>query len=95
VAACRTHDAAHLMSGTPKRSWGSVKALLHAVYDQPDADAVHAQSNRVVDALSGKLPTVAAHLETARTDILAFTAFPKEVRRQIWSNNPTNGSRNV
>ncbi len=33
-------------------------------------------------------PTVAEHLETARADILAFTAFPKEIWRQIWSNNP-------
>ena len=24
----------------------------------------------------------------ARADVLAFTAFPKEVWRQIWSNNP-------
>jgi transposase-like protein len=57
---------------------------LHSVYDQPDADAVHA---RFVDALSGKLPAVAAHLEAARADILAFTGFPKEIWRQIWSNN--------
>ena len=28
------------------------------------------------------------HLPNARTDILAFTAFPKEIWRQIWSNNP-------
>src|SRR5690606_3802400 len=33
-------------------------------------------------------PAVAEHLEDARADILAFTAFPKEVWRQIWSNNP-------
>jgi len=31
---------------------------------------------------------VAAHLETARADILAFTAFPKQIWRQIWSNKP-------
>ena len=85
---CRTHYAANLMSATPKSSWGWVKALLHSVYDQPDADAVHAQFDRVVDALSAKLPHVAAHLEAARADILAFTAFPKEIWRQIWSNNP-------
>ena len=85
---CRTHYAANLMSATPKNSWGWVKALLHSVYDQPDADAVHAQFDRVVDALSEKLPAVAAHLETARADILAFTGFPKEIWRQIWSNNP-------
>ena len=35
-----------------------------------------------------KLPQVAAHLDGARADILAFAAFPKELWRQVWSNNP-------
>ncbi|MEI2828037.1 MAG: transposase [Dermatophilaceae bacterium] len=70
------------------RTWGWVKALLHSVYDQPDAEAVHAQFDRILDTLADKLPAVADHLEDARADILAFTAFPKEVWRQIWSNNP-------
>src|SRR3954453_11843253 len=85
---CRTHYAANLMSATPKFSWGWVKALLHSVYDQPDAEAVHAQFDRIVEALADKLPAVADHLDQARADILAFTAFPKEIWRQIWSNNP-------
>src|SRR5215210_2412354 len=85
---CRTHYAANLMQVTPKSSWGWVKALLHSVYDQPDADAVHAQFDRILDALADKLPQVAAHLDAARTDILAFTSFPKAAWRQIWSNNP-------
>lgn len=69
---CRTHYAANLMSITPKTSWGWVKALLHSVYDQPDAESVHAQFDRVVDALTDKLPAVADHLDTARADLLAF-----------------------
>ena len=85
---CRTHYAANLMAATPKTSWPWVKALLHSIYDQPDAEAVHAQFDRVLDALTEKLPAVAEHLETARADILAFTAFPKAIWRQIWSNNP-------
>jgi putative transposase len=85
---CRTHYAANLMSVTPKSAWGWVKALLHSVYDQPDAAAVHAQFDRVLDALTDKLPAVAAYLDAARADILAFTAFPKAIWRQIWSNNP-------
>ncbi len=85
---CRTHYAANLMSATPKSSWPWVKALLHSVYDQPNKAAVNEQFDRIVDALAGKLPAVADHLEAARADILAFTAFPKEVWRQIWSNNP-------
>ena len=85
---CRTHYAANLMSVCPKSSWGWVKALLHSVYDQPDADAVHAQYDRILDALTDKLPAVADHLDHARADVLAFTHFPKEIWRQIWSNNP-------
>ncbi|GAA4550732.1 hypothetical protein GCM10023175_41330 [Pseudonocardia xishanensis] len=49
----------------------------------------HAQFDRVLDALSEKLPRVSEHLDTARTDVLAFTGFPKELWRQIWSNNPS------
>jgi transposase-like protein len=85
---CRTHYAANLMSLTPKSSWPWVKALLHSIYDQPDGPSVHAQFDRIVDALTEKLPAVAEHLEGARADIVAFTAFPKEIWRQIWSNNP-------
>ena len=33
-------------------------------------------------------PQVAEHLDAARADVLAFTSFPKEIWRQIWSNNP-------
>jgi len=85
---CRTHYAANLMSITPKASWPWVKTMLHSIYDQPDAESVHAQFDRVINALEAKLPAVAEHLETARADILAFTVFPKEIWRQIWSNNP-------
>jgi transposase-like protein len=76
------------MAATPKSSWPWVRALLHSVYDQPDAASVHAQFDRVLDALADKSPKVAAHLDAARADVLAFTTFPKEVRRQTWSNNP-------
>lgn len=85
---CRTHYAANLMAATPKASWPWVRALLHSVYDQPDAASVHAQFDRVLDALADNLPKVAAHLEAARADVLAFTAFPKQLWRQTWSNNP-------
>ena len=85
---CRTHYAANLMSVTPKAMWPAVKAMLHSVYDQPDAAAVHAQFDRLLDYVEGKLPQVHDHLDAARADILAFTGFPKDVWSQIWSNNP-------
>jgi hypothetical protein len=76
------------MAQTSKTSWPGVRALLPSVYDQPDAKAVDAQYDRVLQALGEKLPKVAAHLEEARPDLTAFTVFPKEIWRQIWSNNP-------
>jgi transposase-like protein len=85
---CRTHYAANLMSVTPKSMWPAVQAMLHSVYDQPDRPAVHAQFDRLLDYVDGKLPKVHDHLDAARADILAFTSFPKDVWTQIWSNNP-------
>ena len=85
---CRTHFAANLRAITPKSAWPWVKALLHSVYDQPDAASVHAQFDRMTASLAEQLPDIADYLDEARADILAFTAFPKEVWRQIWSNNP-------
>ena len=83
---CRTHYAANLMSTCPKSSWPWVKTMLHSVYDQPDTDAVNAQFDRLLDAVTDKLPAAGDHLEAARADVLGFTSFPKEVWRQIWSN---------
>ncbi len=40
----------------------------------------------LLDYIEEKLPEVHEHLDTARADTLAFTAFPKDVWTQIWSN---------
>lgn len=90
---CRTHYSANLMAACPKAAWPGVKAMLHSVYDQPDAAAVHAQYDKLLDTLAESLPEVHDHLDGARADILAFTAFPREVWRQIWSNNPISVNR--
>ena len=62
--------------------------MLHSVYDQPDATSVHAQYDKLLDSVAAKLPDVADHLDAARADVLAFTTFPRDLWRQIWSNNP-------
>lgn len=85
---CRTHYTFNLMSVCPKHAWGGVKAMLHSVFDQIDADAVHAQYDKLLDQLETSMPEVHDHLDAARADVLAFTAFPKALWRQIWSNNP-------
>jgi transposase-like protein len=85
---CRTHYAKNLMDTCPKSQWPAVNAMLQSVFDQPDAEAVAAQFDKLLDAVADKLPEVFDHLDRARADLLAFTTFPKQIWRQIWSNNP-------
>lgn len=63
--------------------------MLHSVYDQPDAAAVHAQSDRLLDYVYATPPEVFDQPDAAWDDLLSVIAFPKQVWTQIWSNNPT------
>jgi transposase-like protein len=85
---CRTHYARNLLSKVPKTAQPWVATLLRTVFEQPDTTAVRAQMATVIAGLDEKFPAAAEHLEAAREDLLAFTAFPREVWKQIWSNNP-------
>jgi transposase-like protein len=85
---CRTHYHRNLASRVPKSAQPWVSTLVRTIFEQPDAASVLAQHRQVVEALEAKFPAAAEHLDEAREDILAFTAFPKAVWRQVWSNNP-------
>jgi putative transposase len=85
---CRTHYLRDLLTKVAKTSQPWVATLVRTIFDQPDPAEVHAQFERVVAALEGKLPAAAAHLSAARDDLLAFTAVPREIWRQVWSSNP-------
>jgi putative transposase len=85
---CRTHYLRNLLTRVPKSAQPHVATQVRTIFDQADAEAVGAQFDRVVDALTVKHPDAAAHLETARDELLAFTGYPHEIWRQIWSNNP-------
>jgi len=85
---CRTHYARNLSSQVPKTAQPWVLTLLRTVFDQPDAAEVHAQAQRVIAALEARFPRAAEHLAAAADDLLAFTSFPREIWRQISSNNP-------
>jgi transposase-like protein len=85
---CRTHYHRNLLTRVPKSAQPRVSTLVRTIFEQPGAASVRAQHAQVVTALQAKFPLAATHLDEARDDILAFTAFPREVWRQIWSNNP-------
>jgi putative transposase len=85
---CRTHYLRDLLTKVTKTSQPWVATLVRTIFDQPDPAEVAAQFDRVVGALDGKLPAAAEHLAAARDDLLAFTAVPREIWRQVWSSNP-------
>jgi len=85
---CRTHFMTNLLTRIPKAAQSAVATLVRSIFAQPDAETVHAQHAQVVEQLEGRFPQAAAMLDEAGAELLAFTAFPKAVWRQIWSNNP-------
>jgi putative transposase len=85
---CRTHFMRNLLNKVPKSAQNFVATLVRSIFAQPDHDAVWAQHNRVVEQLMDNFSDAAHMLAGAAEDILAFSTFPKEHWRQIWSNNP-------
>lgn len=85
---CRTHYLRNLLTRVPRSAQPLVATLVRSIFAQPDAEQARAQHERVVAQLEERLPAAAEHLADAKPDILAFTGFPKEHWRQIWSNNP-------
>lgn len=61
---------------------------MRTIFDQPTAEQVRTQHAWVIDTLAAKYPAAADHLDAARDDLLAFARFPREIWKQIWSNNP-------
>ncbi len=85
---CRTHYMRNVLTRVPKSAQAMVATLVRTIFAQPDAKSVWAQHVRVVEQLTERFGDAATHLADAAPDVLAFTAFPKEHWRQIWSNNP-------
>jgi putative transposase len=84
---CRTHFMRNLLTRVPKSAQSFVATMVRTIFAQPDAVTVHEQHRRIVDQLATRFPEAAALLDEAGPELLAFTGFPKEHWRQLWSNN--------
>ena len=84
---CRTHFMRNLLTRVPKSAQSFVATMVRTIFAQPDAATVREQHARIVDQLQTRFPEAAALLDDAGADLLAFTSFPKEHWRQLWSNN--------
>jgi len=85
---CRVHFLRNVLAKVPKADATMVAAAIRTIFAQPAAEAVAAQFDRIVATLEPQFPVVATMLADARDDLLAFTGFPIEHWRTIWSTNP-------
>jgi len=85
---CRTHFMGNLLTRVPRSAQSLVATLVRTIFAQPDSASTWAQHERIVDQLTERFPEAAALLADAAEDLLAFSSFPKEHWRQIWSNKP-------
>ena len=85
---CRVHAMRNLLAVAKHQHRLMIAALIRTIFAQPDPDAARTQLRAVVTQLEPVAPDVAAKLEAAEDDLLAYTAFPPGHWTKIWSNNP-------
>ena len=74
---CRTHHLRNPLTCVPKSAQPHVATQVRTIFDQADAGAVHAQYDRVIDALEVKFRDAPEHLDAARAELLALHQLPK------------------
>jgi transposase-like protein len=85
---CRVHFARNLLGLVPKTHKDMVAALFRTVFAQPSPKEVAAAWDEVRDQLAKPFPKIGPLMDDAKSEVLAFTAFPKAHWVKIWSNNP-------
>jgi putative transposase len=83
-----TKEHRNVLARVPKASAEMVAAAVRTIFAQPDAAHVRSQLGEVTRMLSDRFPDIAAMLDDAAEDLLAFTSFPQAHWRKIWSTNP-------
>lgn len=85
---CRVHFMRNLRAAVAAKHVPPVMAAVETIFAHTDPVEVAAQWDQVTDTFAGSFPKVAALMESAKHDVLAFTAFPKAHWQKVWSNNP-------
>ena len=85
---CRVHFMRNVLAYAGKQGRRVVAAFIGTAFVQDDAEAARVQWRQVADQLRPKVPKLAALMDDAETDVLAFMSFPKDHRLKIHSTNP-------
>ncbi len=85
---CRVHFARNLMAMIPKGHQSMVSAAFKTVFAQVSPTEIHTQFDQVEHMIEDRFPRAAGLMREAKEEVLAFSSFPSEHWRQIWSTNP-------
>ena len=85
---CRVHFMRNALAHAGKTQRRVVSAWIGTAFAQDDAEAARKQLRQVADQMRPRVGKLAALLDDAETDVLAYMDFPKDHRSKIYSTNP-------
>jgi putative transposase len=85
---CRVHFMRNALAHAGRQGRRVVSAFVATAFAQEDAEAARQQWRRVADQLRPKLGKLAALMDEAESDVLAYMAFPQPHRAKLHSTNP-------
>ena len=85
---CRVHFMRNVLAHAGKQGRRVVAAFIGTAFAQDDAGAAKAQWRQVADQLRARVPKLAALMDEAETDVLAYMTFPATHRPKLHSTNP-------
>jgi putative transposase len=85
---CRVHLMRNLLAHAGRQGRGVASAFIATAFAQQDAEAAKAQWRKVAEQLRPKLPKLAAFMDDAEADVLAYMDFPAAHRAKLHSTNP-------
>jgi putative transposase len=85
---CRVHFMRNALAYVPKGQHSMVSAAIRTVFAQPTPDAASAAWRHVADQLRPRFPKLAALMDDAEADVLAYKTFPAAHWPKLHSTNP-------
>jgi putative transposase len=85
---CRVHFMRNVLAHAGKQGRRVISAFIATAFAQDDAKAASQQWRHVADQIRPKVPKLAALLDDAETDVLAYMSFPPAHRAKLHSTNP-------
>ena len=85
---CRVHFMRNALAHAGKQGRRVVAAFIATAFAQDDAEAARTQWRQVADQLRPRVKNLAALMDQAEADVLAYMSFPPAHRAKLHSTNP-------